>query len=185
MGDVNIDMLHGNNFATKKWVDFQNHVNLKQLIQKPTRMVYTCRKAVKISKKKNTKIVRCYRHLDELLFRADLHRLDWNKVYSCNSTDEAVMCFYELFMSVVNHHMPLKKRRFRIESAPWVNTEFLSLCDRRQFAAKLFDSCPCFLHQIFKKGTERECQRMKNSLKKSILNYQCSIMKITRKRYGA
>ena len=70
-------------------------------------MVFTSQKAAKVSNEKLLKIVCCYRHFDQSLFREDLNKLDWNIVHSCNSVDDAVSCFYDMFMSIVNKHLPL------------------------------------------------------------------------------
>ena len=72
-------------------------------------LIYTCRKKAKEDKEKCFKVIRCYRHLDEALFNADLAAQDWNPVYRCANVNEAVQIFYDIFMSVVDRHMPFKK----------------------------------------------------------------------------
>ena len=62
--------------------------------------------------------------------------------------------------------MPFKKCRVRIEQAPWVNYEMLSMIDRREYLRKECRKCPCPYHTQLKSDTEKACIKLNNDLKR-------------------
>ncbi len=81
--------------------------------------------------------------------------------------------YYYIFMSVVDRHMPLKRRHFRAESVPWFTSEYLSMIDRRAYIAKLCKNCPYYFHEHLTIHAQRLCQHLKNQLKR---NYVSTVM---------
>ena len=130
-------------------------------------LIFACRKRATVNKEKVFRLIRNYRDFDPLLFCHDLTLTDWTAVYNAPDVNTATEIFQEVFLEVVNRHMPWKRVRVRWNSAPWVTSEFLSMIDRRRYHQKLFNKCPCAFHQNLKKTTERECHRMKIALKRS------------------
>ena len=116
---------------------------------------------MKPSHEKSTKFVRNYRHFDPLLFATDVANIDWSEIEKTVDLNEAVCLFNCEFMRIVNRHMPWKQLRTRIQSAPWVTTEFLSMCYRREYCAKQYKKCPCDDHLLMKLSARRECNQMK------------------------
>ena len=132
-------------------------------------MVYVCRKKAKPNKEKKSIFIRCYRKLDPDAFNRDVAGINWEELKTCNDLDEAVSLFNFEFMKVVNLHMPYKRIRTRVEQAPWVTNEHLSLIDRREYLGKKFDKCPCEMHLKLKKDAERMCDRLNAQLKRDYI----------------
>ncbi len=133
-------------------------------------LVYTSRKRLSVNKEKVFKTIRNYRNFDQTAFAHDVGNTDWLPVYNCETVNEACEVFQSLFMYHVNKHLPKKRIRVRASTAPWVTSEFLSLLDRRAYVCKLFDKCPCHFHRALKAEARRQCQRMKNALKKAYMS---------------
>ena len=130
-------------------------------------LTFVCRKRAKISHEKKTIFIRNYRNFNAENFCADLSNIDWTQVMQASDVDEATACFNFEIMKVINKHLPFKKIRTRINSAPWLTGEFLSLIDAREYASKQYSKCPCQLHLARKKETQRLVQRTKNQLKRN------------------
>ena len=90
-------------------------------------------------------------------------------MYNCDNVDDATSLFQSFFMNIINKHLPLKRIRVRINSSPWITSEYLSMTDRRSYLSKLFDKCPCEFYLNLKKDCIRACQRLKNSLKRDYI----------------
>ena len=130
-------------------------------------LTFVCRKRAKISNEKKTIFIRNYRNFNTENFCADLAKIDWTHVIQAHDVDEAIACFNFEIISIINKHLPFKRIRTRINSAPWVTGEFLSLIDAREYAAKQYSKCPCQLHLDKKKEAQRLVQRTKNQLKRN------------------
>ena len=80
--------------------------------------------------------------------------------------------------------MPWKNIRVRVNSAPWINNEFPSLIDAREFHTKKHKQCPCDYHLNLKKESQRVVKRMKNALKRSYVEDCLRKYKNEPKSYG-
>ena len=109
-------------------------------------LTFICRKRAKNSREKKTVFIRDYCRFDPITFCRDINQADWSDVYSAGTVDEAVASFNFVFIGIINSHLPLKKIRTRIKSAPWVNNEFLSLLDAREYKSNQYNKCPCQFH---------------------------------------
>ncbi len=114
-------------------------------------MVFVCRKQAKISKEKKSITVRNYRNFDPIKFGNDIVNTDWSNVYNAKNVDEAVLNFNHIFTGIINLHLPYKRIRVRIKSAPWITHEFFSLLNMRKYKGKCYKKCPCELHLNEKK----------------------------------
>ncbi len=65
--------------------------------------------------------------------------------------------------------MPWRKLRVRVSSAKWINNEYLSMVDRREYLAKQHKHCPCDYHLLLKLSARRECNRLRNQLKRDYI----------------
>ena len=92
------------------------------------------------------------------------------------TVNEAVNSFNFIMMEIINDLLPFKRIRTRINSAPWVTGEFLSLIDAREYKNSQYNKCPCQHHLEQKKEAQRLVQRTKNQLKR---NY----VKVTLNKY--
>ncbi len=90
-------------------------------------------------------------------------------MYSARTVDEAVNYFNFVMMEIINDLLPFKRIRMRINSAPWITNEYLSLIDNREYKAGQYRKCPCEHHLLEKKEAQRILQRMKNQLKQNYI----------------
>ena len=110
--------------------------------------------------------IRCYRHFDPEVFSKDVENMDWTPVTRESDLDRAAQAFNDLFTKLINKHMPWKKLRVRANNAPWINNEFMSLIDAREFHSIKYKQCPCDYHFAKCKDSRTLVQRMKNQLKR-------------------
>ena len=132
-------------------------------------LIYTMRKYKRISHEKETKYIRCYRNFDAVKFADDVGSTDWSAVYNATDINDAVSIFNFKMLSLIDKHLPWKKVRMRKYSAPWVSNEYLSFVDRREYFAKHYRKCPCEHHLSLKKTARRECNRLRDQLKREYL----------------
>ena len=98
-------------------------------------------------------------------FAADVERVDWSAVYNEQDVDAATDIFQALLIDVINKHLPIKRIRCRINSAPWVTPEFFGLIDRQEYWARQCRLHPCDLYFDLQKASQHSVQRLKNHFK--------------------
>ncbi len=130
-------------------------------------LVYIVRKRKRPSQAKKTIRIRNYCHFSESSFRHDVKHTDWTAVTTCDDIDTAIYHFNTIFTKLLDRHLPWKKIRVRVNSAPWVTNEFHSTLDARRYHTRIFNRCPCEPHLQNKKQAQRLVQRLKNQLKRS------------------
>ena len=59
------------------------------------------------------------------------------RVLSCHDVNEAWSLWHSLFMSIINHHAPMKSKRIRGDSLPWLDGKILQLMRQRDCAHKI------------------------------------------------
>ena len=64
-------------------------------------------------------------------FHNQLRSQPWHQVYDNYSLEEAVKVWEELFMEVVNVHMPICQKRVKNKSSPWMCPEITKLISER------------------------------------------------------
>ena len=64
-------------------------------------------------------------------FRSDVKNQPWDKLCECNSIDDAVELWQNLFLDVINKHMPMRRKRVKDNSTPWMNSEIFKLMKKR------------------------------------------------------
>ena len=67
-----------------------------------------------------------------------LSEINWFKVINCDDVDVAWSNFKDLFMSVVDKIAPLKEKRIKQRSEPWITSELLDDIRTRDRALELF-----------------------------------------------
>ena len=56
----------------------------------------------------------------------DLSNSPWNILDACDDVDDMLDLWYQLFIKVVDKHLPIKKRRVKHQSQPeWLNEEII------------------------------------------------------------
>ena len=105
-------------------------------------MVYGIRKvnAWRLKGKNKPKILetRSFTKYDNTSFINDLRQIDWSTILSPLAENPNLMAstFQEIFESILDKHAPLKKRRVRSETAPWLNQSIRNLMKERDLAKR-------------------------------------------------
>ena len=71
------------------------------------------------------------KNLDDNSFHNPLRSQPWHQVHDTYSLEEAVKVWEELFMEVVNVHMPICQKRVKNKSSPWMCPEITKLISER------------------------------------------------------
>ena len=71
------------------------------------------------------------RNFDENAFLDQLRLQPWHKVHDKDNMEEAVKVWEELFMEVINNHMPIRHKRVKNRSCPWMCPEIIELIKDR------------------------------------------------------
>ena len=64
-----------------------------------------------------------FKGFDENAFIQDLKNVPWHIVDDESNVNEAVLTWNKLFTEVADSHAPLKKRRVKSTTAPWMNNK--------------------------------------------------------------
>ena len=89
-------------------------------------LTYCTRHSLKTKfKKHNTKHSRSMKNYSTENFNEKLSEINWFKVINCDDVDVAWSNFKDLFMSVVDKIAPLKEKRLKQRSEPWITSELL------------------------------------------------------------
>ena len=64
-----------------------------------------------------------FKGFDENAFIQDLKNVPWHIVDNESNVNEAVLTWNKLFTEVADSHAPLKKRRVKSTTAPWMNNK--------------------------------------------------------------
>ena len=93
---------------------------------------------------------RSYRHFDVNAFIKDLESVPWHLIENEDHIDDAVMTWNKLFLDIADSHAPVKRRRVRGVSPPWLNTKIVEMMQDRDYhhrkAVKSNSSFHCCLH---------------------------------------
>jgi hypothetical protein len=82
---------------------------------------------------------RSYKHFSQDQFINDLKLVPFWLVESTNDPNEALSMFNDLFMDIVNIHVPLKKFKIKAKPSPWLTDrirELIKMRDAAKFEAK-------------------------------------------------
>ena len=97
----------------------------------------SCQKSFKIPtlpKKRHTVIsYRSLKKFDAIAFWNDLDATNFDLVYLYNDPESALDTWYDLFLSVLNKHAPMKKRRVKSTNLPdWMNKDILEASQKKK-----------------------------------------------------
>ena len=73
-----------------------------------------------------------------MAFQCDLQQIEWGTILSPHANDPNSMAatFHEIFESILNVNAPLRKKRIRPDSAPWITQEIKKLMKERDSAKR-------------------------------------------------
>ena len=74
----------------------------------------------------------------------DLQQVDSETIFNSrnNNCDEMTTTFQEIFQSILDMHAPIKKKRLRSQTAPWMTTLIRELMIKRDAAKKDAERSP-------------------------------------------
>ena len=140
----------------------------------------SCTKAVKLQKYKlethSLRIFRSLKHRNKTASCADLNCAPFIRVLNCTDPEEALSVWYNVYLSVINRHAPLKHKRVKHPKLPaWLNKDVMQLTAERDKLKKekRFFVCLFFLSKYKKLRNKLKSQVRKN--KKGLLSEtQCA-----------
>ena len=133
--------------------------NLSQTISEPTRitntskasgvlslgisdhsLVYLIRKCTYHKAPVNTFVEkRNFKNFNEHAYLNDLNNLNWGQVCLHNDPNDMWTKWLNLFMSVIDKHAPLKKKRKGKRKSPWITSHVVQKIRERDYLKRQFD----------------------------------------------
>ena len=96
-------------------------------------LVYAIRKICIPKSNPKTVTSRCFKNFIPDSFRTDLSMVPWHLIEQEHNPDIAWDIGQYIFLDIADYHAPLKKKRVRGISLPWITLELKSLCFRDKF----------------------------------------------------
>ena len=101
---------------------------------------------------------RSFKRFQELAFLHDLSCVDFTDIYNCENPDDAFQTFYNRFLSVVDRHAPMRRKRVKHQTLPsWLNHNIILEMDLRDYYKKNK------MTELFKRQRNRVTQLVRNS----------------------
>ena len=99
-------------------------------------LIYAVRKFTIPRTKSTVKEVRDYKHFNEERFIADLSSLPWNVIQQFQNPNECWRVWKLMFDETLNRHAPLRHKRTRGKSVPWITPRIKELMRNRDYHKK-------------------------------------------------
>jgi len=96
-------------------------------------MVYVVRKHKQIKLPPRTVKSRNFKNFDESKFSRTIESINWDEVKCINNVDDALSKWQSLFNQACDQHAPFKTKRIKGHLPEWVDTNFLMLCNDRDY----------------------------------------------------
>lgn len=95
-------------------------------------LVFAVRKiAIQCTKKHKVVESRNFKNFQAESFRTDLSSMPWDNIKTFDNPNDMWQNWKDMFLTVIDKHAPLKKRRIRNKKSPWLNSEI-----KRQMIAR-------------------------------------------------
>ena len=167
LGDLNCDVSRTPHHChTKRLFSLASNYNMKQFIEKPTRVTANSSSTIDLLFSSNSNRVqfcdvvpitvsdhfmiiaslgkikpppsqhkyvtyRDFKKMDSSAFYNDLDNLSWSAVLSETDAEIAYNKLISIYKDVLNVHAPIKRKRIRKKSAPWINEQILTMMKER------------------------------------------------------
>jgi len=109
------------------------------------------------------------------LLAHELQTLDWTPLYTADSCEEMVTCFYQTMASLIDHHLPLRTDKRHTADKPWVTDQFRRLIRCRQNALKTGDTTKY-------KRLRNQVQRLTRQLRRKYYERQANALRTSNRR---
>ena len=96
-------------------------------------LIYVILKIERMKNRPKITSFRSFRRFNEESFRKELSESDWDEIVNTQSVDRAWDDFKQTFNNICNKHAPFKTVRKKVNGAPWITEEYLSLARERDF----------------------------------------------------
>ena len=153
LGDLNADMMASSKLPKRdkqELLNFSRAYNFTQLIKEPTRITDTSRTMIDlvfannehrivksgITTKAKPRILeyRSYKNFDPTLFNDDLRNIPWYIVENEDNVNDAFFTWNKMFSEVADQHAPVKRRRVKGTTLPWMNSQISDSMKERDWA---------------------------------------------------
>ena len=74
---------------------------------------------------------RHFKNLSESNFQDDVSKIEWNRVYSTSDINESANEFQNLLLNSCDKDAPVRKKKVKKNSLPWINADILRLMRER------------------------------------------------------
>ena len=116
---------------------------------------------------------RSFKGFDENAFIQNLKNVPWHIVDDESNVSDAVLTWNKLFTEVVDSHAPLKKRRVKGTTAPWMNNKIAEAMRDRNYHLRKAQKSNSTYHW----GMYRKLRNFVNrEIKSSKSNYYCNLI---------
>ena len=105
-------------------------------------LVYAIRKICIPKSNPKTVTSRCFKHFIPDSFRTDLSMVPWFLIEQEHNPDIAWDIWQQMFLDIADSHAPLKKKRVKEISSPWITPELKRLMFQRDKLKKLASRFP-------------------------------------------
>ena len=72
-----------------------------------------------------------FKNFSESDFQDDVSKFEWNRVYSTSDNNESANEFQNLLLNSCNKNAPVRKKKVKKNSLPWINADILRLMRER------------------------------------------------------
>ena len=116
---------------------------------------------------------RSFKGFDENAFIQDLENVSWHIVDDDSNINDAVLTWNKLFTEVADSHAPLKRRRVKGTTAPWMNNKIAEAMRDRNYHLRKAQKSNSTYHW----GMYRKLRNFVNrEIKSSKSNYYCNLI---------
>ena len=116
---------------------------------------------------------RSFKGFDENAFIQDLENVSWHIVDDDSNINDAVLTWNKLFTEVADSHAPLKRRRVKGTTAPWMNNKIAEAIRDRNYHLRKAQKSNSTYHW----GMYRKLRNFVNrEIKSSKSNYYCNLI---------
>ena len=129
-------------------------------------LVFTTSKKKKIARTINYVNCRNYRQFNERNFQFEIEQVDWDIICAIDDPNMAADLFRLMLLDIVNRHAPYRKLKLRENAPAWLNTDYLSHVDEREFWARKCRKNPTDYNLTMKFDAIKRTQALRDSLKK-------------------
>ena len=90
----------------------------------------------------NSVTKRQFKNFNDDEFLNDLREINWSNIHSLVNPNDMWSVWLTKFLTLLDIHAPIKKKRLRYNKSPWINSSLISKLRERDSLKKRFDKNP-------------------------------------------